>query len=207
MLYLTCADMPERVNAEALREKLNSNEYIDKICAKTNPDSVRASLAALELLAETMKLAGIDTKKLTLTRNERGRPSFKGVENIDFSLSHSKHTIACAVMIGEEARVGVDTEETPTDENAERIARRFFSDGERETVRQQGGDGFVEIWTKKEALVKYLDRKDINIKGIDTARIGNERLEIFEIEGVRIAVCRAKKSEERIKTAKIMLKS
>ena len=115
------------------------------------------SLCALSLLK---KLVGDETfSRASLKYEENGRPYFEDLD-IDISLSHTDSYVACAVSDKKSSRVGIDIEtKSVSDDEAKKIARRFFSVGEQdilntsENVRQT----FLEIWTKKEALKKHLD--------------------------------------------------
>lgn len=204
MLFLTYAELPERVDANRARALFDSNEYIDAIVVSGDDKRVKQRLAALELLARTLTLAGIDPKSVTLTRNERGRPSVANKSEIDFSLSHTGTAVACAVMIGENARVGVDIEEEQTDDRSARVIKRFFS--EEEAARAER-EGFAAVWTKKEALFKYLDEETASFRSLDTEKREREYIEVFETEYGKVALCRAKNIKEKAKLTKIMLKN
>ncbi len=204
MLFLTYAELPERVDANRARALFDSNEYIDAIVVSGDDKRVKQRLAALELLARTLTLAGIDPKSVTLTRNERGRPSVANKSEIDFSLSHTETAVACAVMIGENARVGVDIEEEQTDHRSARVIKRFFS--EEEAARAER-EGFAAVWTKKEALFKYLDEETVSFRSLDTEKREREYIEVFETEYGKVALCRAKNIKEKAKLTKIMLKN
>ncbi|MDR0424639.1 MAG: 4'-phosphopantetheinyl transferase superfamily protein, partial [Clostridiales Family XIII bacterium] len=94
-----------------------------------------------------------------------GKPFFAQFPHIKFSVSHSGGLWAC-LMCGFE--VGLDIEDTR--QRAERagfdwlgIARRFFAQDECGYVEGGGRpeealSRFFEIWTKKEAYVKYTGR-------------------------------------------------
>jgi len=80
---------------------------------------------------------------------EHGKPYFIANPYCHFSLSHSGESFA---LITHDAPIGIDIERL---RHADfKIARRFFTQDEQDYV---DGDNFrfFEIWTKKEAYVKY----------------------------------------------------
>ena len=115
------------------------------------------SLCALSLLK---KLVGDETfSRSSLKYEENGRPYFEDLD-IDISLSHTDAYVACAVSDKKNSRVGIDIEtKSVSDDEAKKIARRFFSVGEQNifNTSENARQTFLEIWTKKEALKKYLD--------------------------------------------------
>ena len=111
--------------------------------AKTNPAVHAASIAAWSLLAEGLRMLGLE--ELPEVRfDPSGKPRFID-SSLHFSLSHSGRF--AAVLISEEP-CGVDIE-LVRPEVAERLRERCLSDGE----RARGCD-FFELWTKKECIAK-----------------------------------------------------
>lgn len=117
--------------------------------ARAGESAARESLGGLYLLAR----AGAEGS-LLYTGN--GRPYLDAP--LDVSFTHSAGFVFCAVEEGSDARLGVDAE------SAERIPKsriaslseRWFSEGERALL--EGADdaiGFLRIWTRKEALLKF----------------------------------------------------
>ena len=66
--------------------------------------------------------------------------------------------------------VGIDVEDTDNEGNALRFAR-FFTESEKKEI--ENGISPIEIWTKKEALFKYLKNDDISFISIDTTKAHN----------------------------------
>ena len=93
-------------------------------------------------------------------RGPHGKPYFKdpGLKGVFFSRSHSKgHEVLCF----SDAEVGIDCEDTEArpgiKERYKGIAGRYFTEDEQEYI----GDSlfrFFEIWTAKEAYMKYTGR-------------------------------------------------
>ncbi len=87
----------------------------------------------------------------SIKREERGKPFFENLP-VHFSVSHSGEFWVCLMA---DFNVGIDIQAYRT-LKYEKVARRFFFHEEAEYVSQQGIDGFFQIWTRKEAYVKYM---------------------------------------------------
>jgi 4'-phosphopantetheinyl transferase len=102
--------------------------------------------------------AGGDPRNLAFSRDARGKPHLVGRPGMAFSLSHAEGLAALAVSCG--GSVGIDLEALRTFDDAGRLARRFLSPAEHETVaRTNAGDRdrvFLQTWTRKEAVLKAL---------------------------------------------------
>lgn len=208
MTILTYADITgQTLNPCLLRKAFDSDAYIDAVERRGSADSVRQSLGALWLLSQTLTLAGTDTSSLRLERDGNGRPYAVGHSELDFNLSHSGRYAVCAVMLGKEARVGVDVEERPDVIRCRRIAERFFSDAEREIFRANGVAGFCEVWTKKEALIKYLGKTEKDLRELDTVDRTDVRFDIYKVGNCVITLCRSKNSDAAPEIKEIVIKT
>jgi phosphopantetheinyl transferase len=85
-------------------------------------------------------------------RDEKGKPRFED-EACHFSISHSRDYWACVFSAHQ---VGLDIQYRKTSGNEILIARRFFSPEEAALVENEGTNVFYKLWTKREALGKYL---------------------------------------------------
>lgn len=121
---------------------------------KRNEDLRLASLNALSLLT--------DEQRADLDYTESGRPFFKTLD-ADISISHSRTHAAVAVSTGKSEKVGIDIEET---EPNNKFPSRFLTENERASVKK--GTSCIEIWTKKEALFKYLKNDNIQFIHLDS---------------------------------------
>jgi 4'-phosphopantetheinyl transferase len=126
---------------------------------------------------------GAKPAELHFRYSSHGKPSlgndYHGGE-IQFNLSHSGKKALFAFVRGHE--IGIDVEMIRTDIEAETLAQRFFSEGERNELAQvpPAGkhDAFFRCWTRKEAFVKAkghglsfpLDRFDVSLAG-DSAQL------------------------------------
>lgn len=102
--------------------------------------------------------------ELEFVYGEHGKPALKNNPDIHFNISHCKRAVACVVS---DKPVGIDIE--CFGRYKESVARAVLSDAEMASVLQSADPDkvFTELWTKKEALLKYLgtgvgsDMKDI----------------------------------------------
>jgi phosphopantetheinyl transferase len=113
----------------------------ERLNKKRNDDLYLASLGVLSIL-NTEQRADLDY-------TENGNPYFKSL-NQDISISHSKYFAAVAISTSRDEKVGIDIENVIK----ANISTRFFTESE----KQFSTDAlkFLEIWTRKEALFKFL---------------------------------------------------
>ena len=120
-----------------------------------------------ESLADYIKESGVNVpvsalgKEVKIHKGPHGKPYFQDPEfqGIFFSRSHSKgHEILCF----SDSEIGVDCENTEArpgiGDRYPDIAGRYFTKDEQEYLRNSDGDPlvrFFEIWTAKEAYMKY----------------------------------------------------
>ncbi len=94
------------------------------------------------------KKYNIDINSLEIKRNEHGKPFFENLPDFHFNISHSGELLAIAIS---NAPVGVDIQkERPFNES---VIKRFHPD---EINYISSKNQFFEIWTQKEACLKYL---------------------------------------------------
>lgn len=104
-----------------------------------------------------------------------GRPFFKDAQ-VDFSITHTKGAILCAVMTGE-GRVGLDAETVTRAENLSlnSLAERWFSEQEKALyLANPTAERFFTIWTRKEAAVKASGEGLSSLRESDTALMERE---------------------------------
>lgn len=164
------------------------------------PGADRREMSRLgrELLRKLVSCAGEGAEGLEIKTDDNGRPFFDKRENLDFSISHSKELVVCALSV-DDGRVGVDTEMTESTvckEKQPAFSKRFFSGNERDAL-SNGAESFSEIWTKKEA---YLKREGTglatDLREVDTCRMPeNVRFEVLRIEDHIVTVCLSSEAE------------
>lgn len=111
-------------------------------------------------------------EKLDFVRSNRGKPTLARHGDLHFNLSHSGSVAVCAIGRGP---LGVDIESFRPIEDAGAIASRFFSALECEEVLALQPPNqirrFLEIWTRKEAVMKA---DGIGLAGISDDNIARQ---------------------------------
>lgn len=97
----------------------------------------------------------IERKKIIIKRNRYGKPYLENFDNFYFNISY---TYKAAIVIFSEVDVGIDIEYI--NNYKENIVKRFFLNREKLYVLNARDNcrkeiRFYEIWTKKEAYVKW----------------------------------------------------
>ena len=150
---------------------------------------------AYEFIKEkACKKHNIDINTLEIKRNEHGKPYFKNLPDFHFNISHSTDILAVAISDG---KVGIDIEKLRTPDL--RIAKRFCEDEQAYVTETDPKNRFFEVWTKKEAYLKY---KGTGISGgLNSFSIFNTEipLKTFKISDYIMSVC-SKNCFEIIKT-------
>ena len=121
---------------------------------------------------------------ITLLKAEHGKPYFKELPQFHFNISHSADLCLIAVS---DSPVGIDTEK-PRQINLN-IAKRFCKEEFDYISERDSENRFFEIWTKKEAYLKY---KGLGLSGgLDTFNVLNPDIPIatFEIDGYTVSLC------------------
>jgi len=156
----------ENIIVSSLSE--NARARLDK---KRNSELRNASLCALSLLTEE--------QRADLNFTEGGRPFFATLD-CSIAISHSKSIAAIAISSSKSESIGIDVEDFFS--VSDKITR-FFTENERAEI--DNGASPIEIWTKKEALFKYLKKDDIPFSLLDsttadvkffTVKLGNSSL-------------------------------
>ena len=96
--------------------------------------------------------------------NEHGKPYFADKNDVFFNISHCRSAVAVAI---DDEEIGIDIEEIAR--YRESLVKYSLNDAEVETTSHQSdsAESFIELWTKKEAVFKFLgtgithDIKDI----------------------------------------------
>lgn len=117
-----------------------SNSAKERLNKKKNKELFTASLCALSLLT--------DEQRTDIDYLENGTPFFKTLD-ADISISHSKTYAVAAISDSKESHVGIDIED-----NIKSQSTRFLTENEQTALKN--GTPYTEIWTKKEALFKFL---------------------------------------------------
>lgn len=92
----------------------------------------------------------IDALSLKIGRNSHGKPYFESLHNFYFNVSHSDDLTVIAVS---DQNIGIDAEKLRTPNL--KVAKRFCEDEYAYINKNPSPTAFFEIWTKKEAYLKY----------------------------------------------------
>jgi len=91
---------------------------------------------------------GLDAREFVISQTPSGKPILEN-SDLHFNLSHSGGEVVAAFSA---APVGLDIESPGRSRDFAGIARRFFSPEEAAQISTE--DGFLRIWTAKEAMLK-----------------------------------------------------
>ncbi len=137
------------LQAEELRR---ADRYLDADKADT---FIAARCFLRRLLARYTKIPGSD---ILFSYGPQGKPclAHERLESLAFNLSHSRDRVVVAVT--KNGSVGVDLEYADPDLEFAAIARRYFSEIERQALTRASEPGksrlFYRLWTRKEAVWK-----------------------------------------------------
>ena len=159
-----------------------------------NEKNALLSLSALSLLHR----AGADG---TLCYSKSGRPYFEE-RTCDFSITHTKNHVFCAIIDGEEpTRIGIDAEDfnRPDFSSLNEMASRWFGENEQKVfLASPTKETFLQIWTRKEAYVKYTGEGFKLLSKIDTevlAKEGNIQFFDYRMDDILLSVCAPRGTE------------
>ncbi|MBP8083480.1 MAG: 4'-phosphopantetheinyl transferase superfamily protein [Spirochaetes bacterium] len=126
--------------------------FTEGIESTSNPTLRNMKKMASVLLAFSLHEAGISLP-YNIQRSEHGKP-FLPDEKIKFSYCHTEGL--CAAVISDE-ECGIDAESIKRSASFAEISSRFFTADENEflSYNNYSGEIFYEIWTKKEAYLKF----------------------------------------------------
>ncbi len=155
MILVAFADidsMPSRIPSSLIATMPRGMR--DYLTSGGNEQAQLERICAVHLLCKLLETCGLG-KEHTIVRDKNGRPYFSDMPAIDFNISHSGGMCAC--IIGD-SRVGIDIQEVVPSIDIRRLSGRFFTKDEQAAIRRAivRSHAFFSLWTKKEALGKYL---------------------------------------------------
>ena len=142
--------------------------------------------AGKALLSDACDEFGVNYYEELKFKNAYGKEYFKTVP-LYYNVSHTKNLV-CAVL--SDCEVGVDCETVRDMADHLKIAKRFFTKSEFESIEQSDAplNAFFALWTKKESYIKYLGKgfavplSSFDIKDIEHIQ------KTFEINGAFVTV-------------------
>lgn len=114
-------------------------------------------------------------------RGKHGKPYFPDHPDLQFSISHTTGAVACAIS---KHPCGIDIESVQRSVNC-RIAKRFYT--KREIAYATDSTLFLEVWTRKEALIKRLEGIVRPMQEMET--VGNSEIQTQHYDGYLISFC------------------
>lgn len=197
-------DEKNKVYFIILDERVEFSEYIPLLELLTKErreeisrlyfDEEKKQRTISELFVRYLACRFINKKneELIFSKNIYGKPFVQNTQNFCFNISHTKNVIAVAVS---RTSIGVDVEHICCCDS--RIVDRFFCPMEIEYVRRdlkKMKEHFCEIWTMKEAYIKWLG-KGLS-EPLNSFDVLDENLPCFfttlKKEDYRISVCQEK---------------
>ena len=149
-------------------------------------DAHRFALARAAVRSILGGYSGTRSRDLRFDYSRFGKPSLANVaRDIRFNVAHSSDLAMLAVALGGE--VGIDLEKIRTEVETDKLAERFFSPQERESLRaipkQNRVSAFFRCWSCKEAFLKAeglglsrsLESFDVEVNPEHPARILSTR--------------------------------
>ncbi len=118
---------------------------------RSERDRITSVLAELTVRLNIILRTGMKNEDITFDYGEHGKPFLHGRDDFQFSFSHASGYVA---FVCGNRSVGVDIERN--DREKEKIASKHFTENEYEAVYTRREKTFADIWTAKEAYVKYL---------------------------------------------------
>ena len=177
----------ENINENEKQNIINSlstpaNERLSK---KRNESLHLASLCALSLLN--------NTQRANLNYTESGIPFFENI-NQNISISHSDMFASVAVSDSNDENVGIDIE----DNSNIRISPRFLTENEQKIATDS--QKFIEIWTKKESLFKFLKNDSLQFIHLDSTTPEKHGVSFSTVQTNEyvITICKEKSSKIEI---------
>jgi phosphopantetheinyl transferase len=160
--------------------------YTDSIELTANPALRNMKMLASALLASGLHEAGINPL-YNIQRSPHGKP-FLPDEKIKFSYCHTEGL--CAAVISDE-ECGIDAESIKRSASFAEISSRFFTADENEFLSHNNysGEIFYEIWTKKEAYLKFTGKGlSGGLNSFSVLSISEENMTCFRKEDYIISV-------------------
>ena len=154
----------------------------------TVPNFQKALIAYSDLLVRYLASNNfnIPANQIVFEKGEYGKPYIRGFPNFQFSVSHAGNLL---VVFTSDSAVGVDTEKISTPNL--QIATRFFTKNESDYIHSDpslSNRRFYEIWTCKEAYIKYLGKGlSCSLSSFDVLKEIKDNFYIFELYGYMIS--------------------
>ena len=128
---------------------------------------------------QASKVLKISNKEIVFKTGKNGKPFLLNHPDFQFNISHTRNAIVVAFSHSE---IGVDVESIKSANFA--IANRFFTSSEKKHIISHDNTdyAFYEVWTKKDAYIKYLGSGlSIPLKSFDVLDCNMRSFHIFNM--------------------------
>ena len=155
-----------------------SRERLERIKAsRARALSLSAELLARVLICDEL---GVKNTSLEFARTDKGKPYLLNYPQLHFSLSHTEGMVVAAIS---DKSVGIDIEHRDRAIN-ENVLRRICSEQEASEICK--GHSPIEIWTRKEALIKHEGGLFQPIPTLDTVR---DNIHTWTLDSYVVSAC------------------
>jgi 4'-phosphopantetheinyl transferase len=141
--------------------RLLSAEEADRAQRYSHPEArLQFVIGRAVLRTAIARYTGDDPRSLEFSYNRYGKPALLRPSGtaLEFSLSHTRGLVVCAVALGDVVGVDAESWQRPRGLAPLELARRFFAPAETAALARLPAEeqlaAFLEFWTLKEAFVK-----------------------------------------------------
>lgn len=133
------------------QEYLDKYGKLDKYSTYTNEAKRNEKIARDLLFSYMVKKENIDPE---IVYNEYGKPYFKN-SKLYFNVSHSNKKVLIALS---DSELGIDIQKISNydEERIDKLAKRIYNDNDYNYFNNDENVTFTQIWTIKEAYLKYV---------------------------------------------------
>lgn len=158
-------------------------------------DKKLSLVADLFIRSVACTVLGCSYTSLQFEKNKYGKPYLAGATDFHYNISHTKNAVAVGVS---KEPVGIDVEKIR--DYKMKLANRFFCEEEVNYIEKETENApkhFYEIWTKKEAYVKWVGKGlSIPLNSFDVFDCALPcRPEAVQVGGYIVSVCGNEYSE------------
>lgn len=154
--------------------------FVEINCVKKNSEKITRKI--LE------RFVDVEPQKIVILKSEYGKPYLRDYPNVHYNIAHTKDAFICVVA---DSVVGVDIERVkPFNKH---IVEKFFTQNEQDyifSIEDDKDKRFCEIWTRKEAYVKWLGKGlSVPFESFDTLKDFKDKIITFPLKNCYISIC------------------
>jgi 4'-phosphopantetheinyl transferase len=189
LYFLEIDDAINQSNWEWLLPFISINKQIRIKKLKYDIDKKLSLYAELIVRYDICKELNIINDNIEFKTNAYGKPYLYGYYNYEFNISHTRNAIVIATS---DKAIGVDIEFMRMPDM--RIAKNYFIKDELAYIMRSEKDttkAFYEIWTKKEAYIKYIGKGlslPLSSFNVFDSKLG-KKIDTFNMNGYICSIC------------------